>query len=230
MITKIVCAFVVVASVLLTTTPGRSQDAGRAPRPIIPAAAAGSFETTQPAPVAKSLTVPQRMEGDVRLRPVSHMAAAPEQSAVPSAAPETVPIPPDSRAIYPMPLVGEPCLSGPRPRSCWEQLDDWVTYRPLHKDCCDCLPRCAPCCPPPLYTFFIGGCCVHPTGPVCSTPPCGSGHRLVSLWNGVRNCRYWPGNLGFQFWHGSSDFLFWHGKSCAQGDCGAEQRVVENAN
>jgi hypothetical protein len=37
-------------------------------------------------------------------------------------------------------------------RSFWA----WLTYQPLSRPgLCGCCHRCAPCCPPPLYTFFL---------------------------------------------------------------------------
>src|SRR5262249_30575230 len=105
------------------------------------------------------------------------------------------------------PVASAVCFSGPGHRCCWEQIDDWFTYRPLTRDCCGCLPKCAPCCPPPLYTFFLGNCCVGSPGAGCCArrdTGFGSGHRLAGLWQGVRGCCSWRG------W---DELLFYHPKS-----------------
>jgi hypothetical protein len=36
---------------------------------------------------------------------------------------------------------------------------DWLTYHPLNRlGYCCCGPKCAPCCPPHLYLFFLADC------------------------------------------------------------------------
>jgi hypothetical protein len=41
----------------------------------------------------------------------------------------------------------------------WDQVWNWLTYRPAHS--CGC-HSCAPCCYAPLYTYFLGYCAAAP--------------------------------------------------------------------
>jgi hypothetical protein len=232
---------VAVTSLLLAAGPGRSQDAGMTPRLAVPDVPAGAFETTEHAPGAKCLTLQQRLQEWGKVRPASHSTTTPEEPTPPSPSLEAVPpggmlsrpfsdtggVPSltgrESMAPSPTAPLGAPCLTGPRHRCFWEQLNDWLTYRPLSHDVCDCFPKCVPCCDPRLYTFFIGACCVNPTGagcrPVCAHDGCcRGGARCAGLWQGVRNCR---------LWHGWDDLLFYHGKDCAHGTCGPDDGLAD---
>ncbi len=150
-------AVIAVVSVFLAAIPGRSQDSG------VPA---GAAETKQSAPAAKCLTLQQRMAEWGKLRQVSQTTAMPvPESTSPEVNAEAAPPAPAGTAAPPLMPTAGACLAGPGHRPCWEQLDDWVTYRPLSQNCCDCFPKCVPCCYPPLYAFFLGNCCVQPVPP-----------------------------------------------------------------
>ena len=222
---KDACAFLAILCCLLATGVGNSQELGMTPRPIIAGSSRAIMDTTQAVPAAKCLSLQQRLDGFGKVRPVSYTESPAGEST--TTAQNAAPTPPADHAMAPMAGL---CLNGPAPRCCWEQLDDWLTYRPLEQNCCDCFPKCAPCCPPALYTFFIGTCCVAP--PLAESHPrslrnlmCGCRQRLANGLDGMRSCRLWPGNFGIHFWHGPNDFLFWHGKNGTQ-----EETIVENQN
>jgi hypothetical protein len=49
-----------------------------------------------------------------------------------------------------------PCCGNCGHPSFCSHLWAWLTYRPLHyPGICGCCPRCAPCCTPPLYMYFL---------------------------------------------------------------------------
>src|SRR5262249_60909 len=129
-------------------------------------------------------------------------------------------VPPVNGYITPLPPAAEgaPCMSGPRHRSCWEQLDDWLTYRPLSRDCHDCFLKPAPCCEPPLYAFFIGGCCVTPAPANRGACGVGCGHRLAGFWEGLRSCCQAPAQGECRIWLNLSNVRLWPCKSCAHPD------------
>jgi hypothetical protein len=145
-------------------------------------------------------------------------------------APERLTLPATNRGPgAPMPAVptygapnptAAPCLTGPGHGSCLEQVAGWFTYRPRYRNYCGCFPKCAPCCEPPLYTFFLGSCCVNRAAAGCRTAGeesacCGCGHRLAGFWDGTRLRQR------------LDDFLFYHHEACEQGSCPAGENVVE---
>jgi hypothetical protein len=71
-------------------------------------------------------------------------------------------------------------------QDCVHRLWDWVTYRPLGRPgLCNCGYEYAPCCTPPLYTFFLAPCAVGcaggpPCGPVYAAPPLAAGAAPTS--------------------------------------------------
>lgn len=221
---KNACGMIAVVSFCLATVPGMSQEGGNS---------VGTSQAMQPAPAAKCQTLQQRMVEWSRLRPAAYGSEAPlVEPASPAVVPHAVLPEPPAAAIAPVALGGEPCLTGPSHRPCWEQLDDWLTYRPLTHSCCDCFPKCEPCCYPPLYAFFLGDCCVHPVEPsrrggylrdtsgVC-------GHRIAALWNGARSNPLWPGTVCVHIRQGMSGFFFHLGESCAPGGHASEESLVE---
>jgi hypothetical protein len=200
------------ACLLLGTALGRSQESAPAPLIAAPGGPAALVETPQPTLGARLLMLRQRVEDWTKLRLVSQEAATPMEPAAPAKEAQVVAPPPSPPAPPPLYAVGAPCLSASRPhRSCGEKLDDWLTYRRLNYDCCCCFPKCTPCCNPPLYTYFIGNCCVQPLpvgyGPRCGCGGCSSGaHRLAGLGLG-------HGNFNFRQWW--DNFLFKHDESGA---------------
>ncbi len=100
--------------------------------------------------------------------------------------PVTLPAPQRADAATPTPAAPVPCqgVCASCRATCAAQCQrfiEWATYRPLTR-CgpCGCLPCIAPCCSPPLYTFFLtdcmnGGTCgcaaaAHPLPPApCKT-------------------------------------------------------------
>jgi hypothetical protein len=52
----------------------------------------------------------------------------------------------------------KPCGWTIKDSPCARQICGWFTYRPLAGHGLCCCKRCAPCCPPPLYTFFPCRC------------------------------------------------------------------------
>jgi len=87
------------------------------------------------------------------------------------AEPQPMTLPP-TRQVTPgpeAPMTGAPCTGAPCKKACcsWcgncaaqcQRLIEWATYRPLTR-CgpCGCLPCIAPCCSPPIYTFFLADC------------------------------------------------------------------------
>ncbi len=211
---KNACAVLAVMSLLLAAIPGRSQEA------VTP---------------AKAQTLQQRMDGWNRLRPVSQTEAMPAmETASPPTAAEAAPSPPHA-GMAPVASLEAHCLMGPGHKPCWEQLDDWLTYRPLSQNCCNCFPKCAPCCPPPLYTFFIGNCCVNPAGPAC-VGRCGHGapidcrHCVASWWEGIHNAPLWPGNVSVSVRHHLSDMFFYLGKNCSPESAPVYETPAEQQN
>jgi hypothetical protein len=188
----------VVGSLFLAAGVGRSQDGGKAVGPMVPAFPTGDIETASPA-AAKRLTLPQRLQEWAKLRVAGEAEAEPLGPAPKVAAEPAPPLPPPPvAAVSPAVPPGPPCMSGPGHRACREQLREWLTYRPLCHCCCNCIPKCAACCPPPLYAFFIGPCCVNTTGAGCR-PSCGHGGC----------CACGQGNDRFQIWTPSRGLLFW---------------------
>jgi hypothetical protein len=170
-----------------------------------------------PAVAAKCLTLQQRLAEWGKVRQVSQPTPMPAAEAISPPA-NGEPLPPPTRVGEPIPSMvpAQPsCLSGPGHRPCWAQLDDWLTYRPLKQNCCDCFPKAEPCCSPPLYAFFIGNCCIQPVAPDYHGAP---GHRLGCLWERMHHCQLWPGNVCVHVRQGLSGFFFSLGESCAVHD------------
>jgi hypothetical protein len=200
-------AVIAVVSLLLAVVPGRSQES---------------------APGAKCLTLQQRLADWGKVRQVSQTTAMPTpESASPPATDEVVQPSPHAAAMPTTVPASECCLTGPGHRPCWEQLDDWLTYRPLCQSCSDCCPKPVPCCNAPLYAFFIGNCCVRPVAP---NPHGAPGHRVACIWDSFRNSRLWPGNVDTHLRQRLSSFFFFLGESCARGDGVPEGNVVETNN
>jgi hypothetical protein len=232
---KNACTLLVVGSLFLAPGTGRSQDTDMITGPVIADAPIGVLDPT-PATPAKCLTLQHRIQEWGKLRTISQTAAEPAvpepAKPAPSVSPEPVPSPPPAQAIPPAALLSPPCMSGPGHRCCRDQLIDWLTYRPLsHQDfhiwtpsrglcfwrdeswqgchtCCNCLPKCAPCCAPPPYTFFLGSCCVHPS------EAGGHGERF-HIWTPSRGLLFWrdENGQGFHVWTPSRGLLFWRDNS-----------------
>jgi hypothetical protein len=206
------------AFLLVGSAAGRCQ--GPAPAAMLPpASSAEDRDESQPTFGARLRMLGQRVGDWSRLRLVSQQVATPAE---PAAAAKEIPVvpPPPPPAAPPLYAVGAPCLCAQRHRTCGEAIDDWLTYRRLDQDCCFCIPKCAPCCNPPLYTYFVGNCCVQPIppghGPLCACAGCSSnGHRPAGFLEGMQNNRFWPGNGHFRQW--CDDFLFKHDESVAEG-------------
>jgi hypothetical protein len=220
MIMKNAWIFVAVASLFLAAGRCPSQDTGTLPEPVFFDLPAGALEGTQPAPGTKCLTLHQRLQEWGKVRPVSQTITSPMDPV-----PDTMPPTPLAPVAAPIAPVAAPCLTGPPHRCFRDQLVDWLTYRPLCHNICDCFPRCTPCCEPRLYTFFIAPCCINPTGAGCRAACahdrcCGCGERQPCC-----KCRSRAGC--FHLWHGWDDVLFNHPKNCAQGTCMADDSVAD---
>jgi hypothetical protein len=93
-------------------------------------------------------------------------AVGPEQG---NASPETAPAPagpigPARQPLaYPGPVAGpgvdgysSGCCGHCGIGHCWQRLHDWLNYCP--KKSPHCGTCCRPCCPPPLYVYFLENC------------------------------------------------------------------------
>lgn len=217
---KTSCTMLAITALFLSMNPSRSQEVGTSAERLEARVSVGTIVPAQPE--TRSLSLPQRIKEWGKLRLVKQPPAAAVESAdpaVPQSPAEPLPAPQAVPAPVPDAAAGVACFSGPAHRCCWEQLDDWLTYRPVTRSCCDCLPRCAPCCPPPLYTFFIGTCCVNSAGAGCGAP-CG----------GFGGCGPRPVGRRFQLWQGWDAFFFNHPKVSDGGTCVPDKKVAEIEN
>jgi hypothetical protein len=227
---KKVWIFVAVASLFLAAGRSRSQDGVTVPAPVLPDVAAGALDSTQLAPGAKCLTLQQRLQEWGKVRPASDATAASVEPISPPS-PDTPPPTLAAPAVAQIP-PGAPCLAGPGHRCFREQLVDWLTYRPLSHNICDCFPRCVPCCEPRLYLFFIGPCCVNPAEGggrlACArNTACGCRDQCTGPREQPCKCCSGTGLGSFHLWHGWDDLLFNRPKNCAHTACAADDGVTD---
>jgi hypothetical protein len=195
---------ITVACLLSATDRCRSQDAGTVSGPVVADASSGASEA---------------------------IPAAAEPTSPPS--PDAAPPAPAEPVVSPLPPLPAPCLSGPGHRCFRQQLIDWLTYRPLSQDICDCFPRCVPCCEPRLYLFFVGPCCVNPAeiqgrATCARNAACGCRNRCAGPCEQPGKCASGKCPGSFHWWPGWDALLFNHPKTCCAatpcvaGDNGAD--------
>jgi hypothetical protein len=232
MIIRNAWTFVALISLWLAADRCRSQDRDTVPKPVVPEGVADAADKTQPALGARCLTLQQRLQEWGKVQPANETIAAAVEQTSPTPSPDHDPQTPAAPVVAPILPATAPCLAGPGHRCFRQQLIDWLTYRPLSRNVCDCFPKCVPCCEPRLYLFFLGPCCVNSAEAgnhvACArNGPCGCGERCTVAREPQCRCRSWTGLGSFHLWHGWDDLLFNHPKDCAHTASAADESLVD---
>jgi hypothetical protein len=116
-------------------------------------------------------------------------------------------------------------------------LVEWLSYRPLQPWGCCCGSKFAPCCTPPLYTYFVCYCYGSALSPCCKAgAACGGGHALPLFRSlhkdscatescppcgasaSCESCKTKSAGTG-SCSHPWSVYRFLHGHPCTEGPC-----------